>query len=308
MRRDSLIFIVGPTAVGKTRLALKLAARIGGEIISADSMQAYKGMRVLSQAPARKDRQKVTHHLVGTIDPAKEYNAALFIKKAGPVIDSVLRRGKKPIIAGGSGLYIKALIDGLFPAPSADKRFRQRMYRHAGRCGTAALYKRLRAIDPASAGSIHPNDLRRIIRALEIYDLTGRTMTELKSRTKGLSGKYNIVIFGLMRSSREKLYSDIDARVDAMFMEGLVREVKRLRKRRVSKTARAALGFKEISGYLDGDYDIDTARSMLKMNTRRFAKRQMTWFRADKRIRWFDMDRLSANEIVDLIKILAKGA
>ena len=297
----SVIFIVGPTAIGKTAFAIKLARHVRGEIVSADSMQIYKGMRRLSQAPGAAENRIARHHLAGSLDPKKEYSAAIFIKKASAIIESIIKRGNIPIVTGGSGLYVKSLIDGLFPSPNADLKFRRGMEKFAAKYGSRRLHSRLSKIDPVSAGAIHPNDIRRIIRALEIYISTGRTMTELKAIDQhGLKDRYRIKIFGLTRP-REGIYSQIDMRVDKMFKAGVIEEVRALKRKRLSKTAREVLGFKEISGYLDGRYDKDAAKDMLKMNTRRFAKRQLTWFRADRRIRWFDVSRISEKVIIGKI-------
>lgn len=297
LKRRVLIFIVGPTAIGKTRLSIKLAGRINGEIISCDSMQVYRGMRILSQAPTISERKNVRHHLTGVLDPKKEYSAALFMKRAAVVIKSIIGKKKNPIIVGGSGLYVKALIDGLFPSPEADSKFRRKMEAFVARYGSNPLHKRLAKLDPDRAKHIHPNDARRIIRALEISHSTGRTMTEIKNQTKGLKDEYDIKIFGLTRP-REDIYSNINLRIEGMFKAGLLKEVQRLTKKVLSKTARGVLGFKEISGYLNGEYEIKEAKEIFKRNTRRFAKRQLTWFRADDRIEWFDLGRLSAEAIV----------
>src|SRR3989338_1026965 len=295
---SKVIFIVGPTAVGKTALAIKLARAIGGEIISCDSMQVYRGMKILSQAPSLSERRAVTHHLVGALSPGREYSAAIFRQKANRLIKSIIRRKKIPIVVGGSGLYVKALVDGLFPTPAADAAFRKRMQNFVSRHGSERLHEKLSGIDPCAAAKIHQNDARRIIRALEIYDSTGRTMTEMKDRTRGLAGEYDIKTFGITKS-RDGIYSDINRRVERMFGSGALDEVKRLRRRMpLSKTAKAALGFKEIAGYLDGEYDLNTAKELLKRNTRRFAKRQFTWFKADKRIRWLDLDRMRETDIL----------
>lgn len=296
----TIIFIVGATATGKTSVSVKLARRIKGEVISCDSMQVYKGLGVLSQAPRPSDTKNIRHHLVKSLSPQKEFSVAAFIKKAGRLIDDITSRKKIPIIAGGSGLYVKGLIDGLFPSPAADTKFRERMRAYSARHGNERLHEKLIQIDPAAASSIHPNDTRRVIRALEIWHSTGRTMTDLKGRTKGLAGKYDIKIFGLT-APREIIYSNINNRVDRMLSGGAINEVKRLSKKRLSKTARAILGFTELSSYLKGECDLETARELMKRNTRRFAKRQLTWFRADKRIRWFDVSRLSEREIVTRI-------
>jgi tRNA dimethylallyltransferase len=299
-RREYILFIVGPTAIGKTRLAVALAGKIGGEIVSCDSMQIYKGMHILSQAPSKKERGLARHHLVGVLDPKKEYSAAVFIKEAVPIIKAIIKRKKIPIVAGGSGLYVKALIDGLFPSPAADMKFRKRMQAFVSRHGSKRLHDRLSKIDPISAELIHPNDVRRIIRALELFESTGRTMTELKASTKGLKDHYDIGIFGLT-APREKIYSRIDSRVDKMFASGAMREAKSLTKKRMSKTAGEVLGFKEIADHLDGEYDLEYAKDLVKMNTRRFAKRQLTWFRPDMRIKWYDITRNSEAKIIKKI-------
>ena len=301
MIKDTVIFIVGPTAIGKTRLSIKLAKTIKGEIISCDSMQVYKGMRILSQAPSQKERKIVKHHLVESLPPQKEYSVASFRKAASEFINSILNRKKVPIVVGGSGLYVKALIDGLFPSPKADIKFRKRMEKIVLKNGSKILYGKLLKIDHEAAKKIHPNDARRIIRALEIYHTIGKTMTELKSRTKGLKDKYDIKIFGITTPSRDDIYSRIDSRVDEMFEAGAIKEVKKLNRKKLSKTARAVLGYKEILGYLNGKYSLEEAKALLKLNTRHFAKRQLTWFKADKRIRWLDAARFSEENIIKKI-------
>lgn len=297
---ETVLFIVGPTAIGKTGLAVSLAKKIHGEIISCDSMQVYKGMEILSQAPSKRDMRLARHHLVGILDTKREYSAASFIRRATPIIDAIIKRKKAPIVAGGSGLYMKALIDGLFITPDADPGFRKRMQAFAGRYGSKKLHDRLSKVDPDSAGRIHVNDIRRTIRALEILKLTGRTMTELKSTTKGLKDRYEIKIFGL-KAPRAEIYSRIDSRVDRMFARGAVAEAGRLSGKRMSKTSGAALGLKEISGYINGEYGLEKAKDMLKMNTRRFAKRQLTWFRAERRIKWCDVTRNARANIINRI-------
>ncbi|MBP7055455.1 MAG: tRNA (adenosine(37)-N6)-dimethylallyltransferase MiaA [Candidatus Omnitrophica bacterium] len=298
--KDKIIFIVGPTATGKTRLGIRLARRLHSEIISADSMQIYKGMSIISQAPTKLERRLVRHHMVGFVDPIGEFSVAHFCKKAVRIIKSALRNRDSAVVVGGSGLYIKALIDGIFPSPEADLAYRDRLYKYAIRNGSPKLHEKLETIDPESAGKIHPNDTRRIVRALEIYHSTGKTKTELVAETKGLKDEYDVFVFGLNKP-RENLYSDIEDRVDKIFSEGAVSEVKRLLKKDLSRTASAILGFKEISGHLNGDYGLDEAKELLAKNTRNFAKRQLTWFRADKRIKWFDVSRLSDAEIIKKI-------
>lgn len=300
LSKDKIVFIVGPTAIGKTSLAIKLASKIKGEIISCDSMQVYKGVKILSQAPARRETGKIPYHLINFLSPAKEFSVARFVKTARRLIKEVIARKRTPIIAGGSGLYIKGLIDGLFPSPEADNRFRERMYGLARRRGSGYLHKKLKVIDPISAAAIHENDAKRIIRALEIWHSTGKTMTELKKETKGISGIYNIKMFGLT-APRDIIYERINGRVEDMIKAGAVKEVKKISKKKLSKTTGTVLGLRELSAFLGGEYDLNTAIELMKRNTRRFAKRQLTWFRADGRIEWFDISRLSERKIVDKI-------
>lgn len=300
MSPRAVICIVGPTATGKTALAIELARRIGGEIVSADSMQVYRGMAVLSQAPGPAEKKRARHHLVGYLDPRREASVADFRRGAVRAIRAIEKKGKVPIVVGGSGLYVKALIDGLAPAPPADEAFRARMSAYAARYGSARLHARLAKVDPVSASRIHPHDVRRITRALEIPHTCGRTMTELAALTRGLKDERAVFLFGLT-CPRDRLYRVIERRCDAMLATGAVREVKRLTRLKLSKTAEAILGYREIAGYLRGDYDLARAAELMKMNTRRFAKRQLSWFRQDARIRWFDVSRRSRPAIAGAI-------
>lgn len=279
----SVFFLVGPTASGKTKLSFELAKNLNAEIISCDSMCVYKGMDILTSKPSALDRKKTKHHLVDIISPAKEFSVAKYRLMALDVIEDILKRGKTPLFVGGSGLYVKAVVDGLFSSNKKDAGFRKRQEQLAEKYGKIYLYNKLKKIDPVIAKKIHPNNLRRVIRALEIYHTERKRPSELKQKTEPLRHKVNI--FGL-KIDREELYENIDHRVDHMFERGLAREVKNLSKRKLSLTAKAALGYKEVLGYLKGKYSIDEAKELLKRNTRRFAKRQLTWFRADKRIQW----------------------
>jgi tRNA dimethylallyltransferase len=298
---------LGPTAIGKTSLAVKLAKKIKGEIISCDSMQVYRGVNILSQAPSPKDTGSVPHHLVRSVSPLDEFSAAQFAKRARTLIKDIIRRGKVPIVAGGSGLYAKALIDGLFPSPEARPVFRKKMCALAARYGSAYIYEKLRKIDKDAARLIHKNDARRIIRALEIWHTTGKTMTELKKNTRGISATYDLKIFGLT-ADRETIYSNINDRVENMLKAGALREVKRLYKKDLSKTARLMIGLRELTGFLNGEYDLEAAAELMKRNTRRFAKRQLTWFKADKRIKWLDVSSLRADKVSEaILKEIASG-
>jgi len=285
--KPKVILIVGPTASGKTAVSIDLARAINGEIISCDSMQVYEGMPIVSQIPAQKDLNRARHHNISCVPPEDEFDTAKFVRTAGQLIRDIIKREKAPILAGGTGLYAKALVDGLFPSPKKDIAFRRELERLRGLHGPGYLHGRLRSVDAESAKKIHPNDTRRIIRALEILHLTKATKTQSMERTKGLKDKYEFIKCAIALP-RAELYERINIRVDAMFRRGLVKEVKGLLKRDLSLTAGSALGIREVRGYLEGAYGIEEAKELLKKNTRRYAKRQLTWFRQDKQIRWFN--------------------
>lgn len=303
---NKVIFVVGPTASGKTELSINLAKKINGEIISADSMQAYKGMDIISQAPPRTEQKEVKHHCISFLRAREEYSAALFSKKAEKKIAALLKRGKTPIVTGGSGLYVKALLDGIFPSKGKNEALRKRLRREASKKGALFLHKKLEKLDPLSARKIHPNDLKRVIRALEIHELEKKSKSDLKTETKGIKDKYSVVLFGLAMD-REKLYDRINKRVDSMFRKGLVREAKKLMKRSMSITSRQALGIKQVKGYLSGNYGLEETKEILKRDTRRLAKRQLTWFRQDLRIIWLDLGRMSGIRAVRFMAKTVKG-
>jgi len=286
--KEKIIFLVGPTAVGKSETAVCLAKRINAEIISCDSMQVYKGMDIITSKPPLALRKIVPHHLINTNSVDKEYSVWRYYKDVTRKIKEILRRGKTPIIAGGTGLYMSILIDGIFKSISPGKAIRNRLYKQAEELGSEYLYKRLQDIDPEAAAKIHPHDTKRIIRALEVFEATGQTISNLQKQRKGLGQEYDIKVFGL-NMPRERLCKIIDERVEKMFSEGLVAEVKRLLKSKLSKTAAYAIGIKELKGYLDGLYDLEEAKCLIKRNTRLYAKRQLTWFRKDRRINWINI-------------------
>ncbi|MGB3081826.1 MAG: tRNA (adenosine(37)-N6)-dimethylallyltransferase MiaA [Candidatus Omnitrophota bacterium] len=295
--KPKVVFIVGPTSSGKTAVSIKLAEKVNGEIISCDSMQIYKDMDVITRVPPDRVLSKVPHHLIKKISPEEEYSVARFTREAANLIDQIISRGKLPIIVGGTGLYMKSLIDGLFSSPPEDKDLREEFKKEAEGKGSEYLHKRLESVDPETASKLHPNDTRRIIRALEVHELTGETIHEKKKESEGISSKYDCRIFGL-ELPRDALYGRINETVEGMFNEGLVKLVEDLRARKLSKTAFKALGIKEVSAFLDGQVKLEEAAEELKKNTRKYAKRQLTWFRADERIHWVDADR-SVDEIVE---------
>jgi len=299
-----LFFLLGPTAVGKTEVACGVAESLGGEVISCDSMQVYRFMDVGTAKPSKKVRLRVPHHLLDVVSPDEEFTVSDFRRRALKAIGEIHKRDKIPIVAGGSGLYYKSLIDGLFPAPGRDKKLRQELSEEAEEKGSSFLHKRLKRVDPQAASKIHPNDLRRIIRALEVYTLTGKPISELKKKTAGIAAQYNIKIIGLTMP-RPLLYERIDKRVERMFTKGLVAEVKRLAKAHlIGPTAAQSLGYKEVLAYLNGQCNKEETVSILKKNTRHFARRQLTWFRNDKRVKWIEIEPGEAvQSIVD--KVLA---
>ena len=298
-----VIFIVGPTSSGKTDVSIRLAEKLNGEIISCDSMQIYKGMDVITRVPGDDILSKVPHHLIKKIPPEEEYNVARFTEEAAGLIDQIISRGKVPVIVGGTGLYMKSLIDGLFSSPPEDKDLREELQKEAEGKGSEYLYKRLESVDPETASKLHPNDIRRIIRALEVYELTGETIHDKKKGSKGISEKYDCRIFGL-ELPRDVLYGRINETVEGMFDEGIVKLVEDLRARKLSKTALKALGIKEVSAFLDGRMKLDEAAEELKKNTRRYAKRQLTWFRSDERVEWVDAGQSSEKTANDILNRL----
>ena len=301
MQKKKVIFIVGPTAVGKTKHALRLAKKVGGEIISCDSMQVYKGIDILSCKPSKTERSRIKHHLIDIISPSQDFNVSKFIKLSKQLTGEIHKRGKIPIFAGGTGLYIDSLLNGLFEGPAKNPTIRKKLYKKAKLYGSNYLYRRLRNIDPQAAKKIHSHDLRRIVRALEVYQITKKPISKLQKQRRGIlqDKRFKIYLFAL-NMPRERLYKNIDKRVDDMFERGVVKEVKRILKERCSKTFRQALGIKEINLYLRGTIVLEQAQQLLKQNTRRYAKRQMTWFRRNIRIQWLEKN-ISIN-LKDILK------
>ncbi|MBF0385407.1 MAG: tRNA (adenosine(37)-N6)-dimethylallyltransferase MiaA, partial [Candidatus Omnitrophica bacterium] len=278
--KDKIVFIVGPTAVGKSSVAHSLAKKLKGEVVSLDSMQVYKEISVASDKPSKDMFKEVPYHLVGIVSVKDEFNVSLFKTLAQESIVDVLRRKKLPIFAGGSGLYLQVLLDGIFDGASRDLGLRQALEKEAKEKGNTCLYEKLKNIDPASAEKIHPNNLIRVIRALEVSLLGGKPFSEKKEEREGIWGKYDIRVFGL-DMEREDLYERINRRVDEMFVRGLAEEIKGITSLPLSLTASAMIGVKEILESFKGEYDLDRAKELIKRNTRHYAKRQLTWFRKD---------------------------
>jgi tRNA dimethylallyltransferase len=259
------------------------------EIISCDSMQIYKRMDIISSKPPLSLRKEIPHHLIDIISPAKECNVSKFFNRACLKIKEILKRGKIPLLVGGSGLYMTILIDGIFKQKPADNSLRWRLFNQAKRRGNNYIYNRLKKVDPEAAAKIHLHDTKRIVRALEVFELTGKPISLLQQERSGLADKYEIKIFALSLS-RNKLYERINQRVEGMFEHGLLKEVKGLLKSKLSRTASSAIGIKELKGFFDGLYDLEKAKEQIKHNTRLYAKRQLTWFKKDKRLVWLKIN------------------
>jgi len=299
-KKKKIIFLVGPTATGKTDCACELAKKINAEIISCDSMQVYKGMDIITSKPAATLREKIKHHLIDLIPATKEYNVSKYRRDALCKIKEILNRDKTPLFVGGTGLYMSILIDGIFKMGPSSKNIRMKLYKQAEELGNIYLYNKLKNIDPQSASKIHPNDTKRLVRALEVFESTGKPISYLQKQRKGLADKYDVMIFCL-NIRRQNLYNRIERRVDEMFKSGLVKEAKKLLKLKLSKTASYAIGLKELKGYIDGEYDLDEAKRLMKRNTRAYAKRQLTWFRKDKRIKWLDINKDTPRKVAKRI-------
>ena len=285
-----VVCIVGPTGCGKTALGVALAKQYGGEVVSCDSMQLYRGMVIGTAAPTEAEMQGVPHHMVGVIDPREDYSVARYAADAAVCVDGILARGKLPVLVGGTGLYLDALLRGYGYAPGATGgAIRAELERRWDSEGGEALFAELRSIDPESAAALHPNDKKRIIRALEVYRETGRTMTQHNAESRLAPPRYEAVSIGLAYADREEMKRVIDARVDKMVAQGLFDEVRALLARGVPRTATAmqAIGYKECIGYLAGECAQQEAVDEIKLRSRQYAKRQLTWLRRSKDIHWF---------------------
>jgi len=286
-----VIFIVGPTGAGKTGISIKLAKKINAEIVCCDSMQIYKNLDIMTGQPASRQMSLAAHHLFGIKNPTEDFSVAEYRKLALKKIKEIQQKGRDVIFVGGTGLYVQVLLDGLFLSPKKDLKFRKRLYAQAEKYGIEKLFEKLKNIDAVAARLIHPNDLRRIVRALEVYKLTGKTISELKTQSSGgIFGLYPTYIFCLFYKDRNLLYDRINRRVDDMFKKGLVKEVQSLSRFKFGMTASQALGLKQVQSFIKGEYDLEKAKELLKLDTRRYAKRQMSWFRRDKRIKWIPLD------------------
>ena len=305
MEKQKIIVVVGPTAAGKTELGIKLAEHFNGEVVSADSMQVYKNMPIASAAVTKEEMGDIPHHLVGILEPTEKFSVAEFIKLAQNAISDIVNRGKMPIIVGGTGLYIDSLINGIDFLQEDCSKVREQLEKRAEQEGIEALFDELKGIDPKAAEKLHLNDKKRIIRALEVYYIHGKTMTELNLDSKKNGAKYEPLFIGITYFDRELLYERINRRVDIMLKNGLLDEAKAAYLGNAGKTAVQAIGHKELFPYFEGEKTLDEALETLKAETRRYAKRQLTWFRRNENINWIYADKTD-DSVCKAIEILER--
>lgn len=290
MENKKVVVVVGPTASGKTNMAIELAKKIDGEIVSADSMQIYKYMDIGTAKPSPEEMQGIKHYMMDIIEPDADFSVAKYKEMALECVEKIIREKKIPIIVGGTGLYVNSIIDNIeFSEIITDWEYRSQLQERAEREGSETLFRELKEVDPEASMKIHPNDTRRIIRALEVYKYTGKPISYHQKQSRLNPPAYNFLVIGLAMERRE-LYRRIDTRVDRMIENGLINEVKSLLERGVDSkcTAMQGLGYKEMVEHLDGNKTLEEVIETIKRDSRRYAKRQLTWFRRDQRIFWVD--------------------
>lgn len=288
-RKPKIVVICGPTGVGKTSLAIRMAQHFDGEIVGADSMQLYRHMDIATAKPTAQEQAAIPHHLIDVVNPDEEFDAVRYADMAHRIVLELLGRGKRAFVVGGTGLYIKALINGLFAAPPTDPEIRKDLAAEAEKLGNWALFERLQRIDPESAAKIHHHDTYRIIRALETFANTGTTISEYHRRHQSRSPRFDALKIGLRRD-RHQLYERIDERVEVMLAQGLQAEVQGLLDKGYSlqRKAMQSLGYRHMGAYLNGEMPREEAIRTMKRDHRRYAKRQLTWFKADETINWIE--------------------
>ncbi len=299
--KQPLVILTGPTAVGKTALSIALAKRIQGEIISADSMQVYRGMDIGSAKILPEEMDGIPHHLINILDPKEEFNVVTFQQKAKEAMEEIYERGHIPIVVGGTGFYIQALLYDIdFTENGGDKSFRHKLEEQAKTSeGAARLHERLQEVDPVSAEMIHANNTKRVIRALEFFEETGTRISDHNEQQHQKESPYRFCYF-VLEDERSLLYERIDRRVDEMISQGLVQEVERLRSQGCDRSmvSMQGLGYKEILDYLDGQCSLERAVYLMKRDSRHFAKRQITWFKREKDVTWIRRQELGNDPVV----------
>lgn len=307
-KRPPFVILAGPTAVGKTALSIELAKRINGAVISADSMQVYRYMDIGSAKVTKEEMQGIDHYLIDELLPSDEFNIVRFQQMAKEALQEIYAQGKIPIIAGGTGFYIQALLYDIdFTVENGDTSYRGQLEAFAKEYGNHELHEKLKDIDPVSYDTIHENNVKRVIRALEFYHLSGKPISEHNEEEKKKESPYNFAYF-VLTDEREHLYSRIDKRVDLMMEHGLLQEVQRLKEMGYQKdmVSMQGLGYKEIFDYLNGDCTLEEAVYIIKRETRHFAKRQLTWFRRENDVIWLDKSKYQYQDALILNKMLAK--
>lgn len=313
MSKQPLIVVCGPTASGKTSLSIAIAKALNCEIVSADSMQIYKDMQIATAKPTEKEMDGIKHHLIDFLDNDKSFSVADYVKLAHESIADIASRGKTPLVCGGTGLYINSLIDNLsFDDACSSTPLRDELLEIVKEKGNRYLLEMLREFDPESAERLHENNLNRIIRAIENYKVTGLTMAQTAENSRKVESPYKLCMIGINYRDRENLYDRVNKRVDVMLEEGLLFEAESVFKISDLKTSYQAIGYKELKPYFDGDKTLDECVEKLKLETRHYAKRQLTWFRRDQRINWvypddhddFDSLLTEALKIIDESHIL----
>lgn len=287
MKKQPVLAVVGPTASGKTALGIALAKQYGGEVVSADSMQIYEGMDIATAKPSAEEMQGVPHHLIGVIPRTQSFSAAEYVALAGEKIRDIASRGKLPVLVGGTGLYVDSLLRGMhFSEEGNDAALRERLYKEAEELGSQALHERLAALDPQAAEEIHPNNTVRVVRALEVCISSGRRFSELKAENAAHPSPYDACILGLDYAERSDLYERINRRVDLMLEAGLLEEAAQVYRSGAMQTAANAIGYKELIPYFEQQASLEACVEKIKQETRRYAKRQLTWFRRNDQIQW----------------------
>ncbi len=294
--KEKLVVIVGPTAVGKTKLGVELAKQLNGEIISGDSMQIYKGMDIGTAKVSKREMEGIRHYLIDIKSPTESFSVAEFQHLVKPLVTEINEKGKLPLIVGGTGLYVNSVIyDYHFPDVPTDLEYRQTLEAYVQEHGTIKLHEKLRNIDPISYETIHPNNYRRVIRALEVYHVTKKTIHDYQ-QNQPTESRYDVVMIGLTMD-RQLLYDRINKRVDIMIEDGLIEEARKLYENGVKNCQSVqAIGYKEIYEYIEGQMSLEEAVDLLKRNSRRYAKRQLTWFRNKMDIDWFELTETNFNE------------
>jgi len=300
--KPKIVIVLGPTAVGKTELALAVAQRVNAEIVNADSQQVYRYLDIGTGKPSKPERERVRHHLIDVVNPDEDFNAARYRQLAAASIDEIHKRGAKVLVSGGTGLYLKALTGGLFSGPGQDTELRANLEREIAQIGLAALYDRLIAIDPGANTKIHPNDRQRIIRALEVYQSTGRPLSEWQNEHRFQEEAFQVLKIGLARA-RDELYDLISRRSESMIRAGLLDEVRGLMERGYELDLKPlrSVGYRQMGEVIEGIKGLPEAIAEMKQETRRLAKRQLTWFRSDPEIRWFHPEK-QEREIGELVQ------